>query len=207
MVKVHYTGWTTDGKMFDSSVVRGEPATFPLDKVIPGWTEGVQLIGLGGTTRIWVPEELAYKGKPGRPKGMLVFDVQLLEITSPPTPPKDLKAPPANAERTATGVASRVLEAGTGRDHPTAQDVVIVHYTGWTTDGQMFDSSVQRGRPISFPLRGVIHTAGVLDDALLLRERFRTFANHHHVPRSIHDRAGQGNRVLHPMQALSLIHI
>ncbi|MBK9371487.1 MAG: FKBP-type peptidyl-prolyl cis-trans isomerase [Deltaproteobacteria bacterium] len=109
MVKVHYTGWTTDGKMFDSSVVRGEPATFPLDKVIPGWTEGVQLIGLGGTTRIWVPEELAYKGKPGRPKGMLVFDVQLLEIIAAPKPPKDLKAPPG--QRRAHGLGHRVGRA------------------------------------------------------------------------------------------------
>ena len=62
-VTVHYTGWTTDGKMFDSSVVRGEPATFPLDGVIPGWTEGLQLMFEGEKTRFWIPENLAYKGK------------------------------------------------------------------------------------------------------------------------------------------------
>ena len=79
-VKVHYTGWTTDGKMFDSSVARGEPITFPLNRVIPGWSEGVQLMVVGEKRRFWIPEELAYKGQPGAPAGMLVFDVQLISI-------------------------------------------------------------------------------------------------------------------------------
>jgi len=60
MVTVHYTGWTTDGKMFDSSKVGGgTPATFPLDRVIAGWTEGVQLMVQGETRRLWIPEALA----------------------------------------------------------------------------------------------------------------------------------------------------
>jgi FKBP-type peptidyl-prolyl cis-trans isomerase len=80
MVTVNYTGWTTDGKMFDSSVARNEPATFPLDGVIAGWTEGVQLMVTGETRRFWIPEALAYRGRPGRPAGMLVFDVELLSI-------------------------------------------------------------------------------------------------------------------------------
>jgi peptidylprolyl isomerase len=78
-VTVHYTGWTTDGKMFDSSVSRGEPATFPLDRVIAGWTEGLQLMVVGETRRLWIPERLAYRGERD-PKGMLVFDVELLKI-------------------------------------------------------------------------------------------------------------------------------
>ena len=79
-VKVHYSGWTTDGKMFDSSVVRGEPLTRSLAGLIPGWTEGVQLMVIGEKTRFWIPEALAYKGQPGRPAGMLVFDIELLGI-------------------------------------------------------------------------------------------------------------------------------
>ena len=81
-VTVHYTGWTTDGKMFDSSVARGEPATFPLDRVIKGWTEGVQLMVVGEKRRFWIPANLAYgdNPRPGAPKGMLVFDVELLSI-------------------------------------------------------------------------------------------------------------------------------
>jgi peptidylprolyl isomerase len=82
MVTVHYTGWTTDGKMFDSSVARGEPSQFGLDHVIPGWTEGLQMMVEGETRRFWIPGRLAYDGAPGKPQGTLVFDVQLIRIDS-----------------------------------------------------------------------------------------------------------------------------
>jgi hypothetical protein len=78
MVTVNYTGWTTDGKMFDSS--RGQPVSFPLNKVIKGWTEGLQLMVEGETRRFWIPEPLAYGGRRA-PYGMLVFDVELISFT------------------------------------------------------------------------------------------------------------------------------
>ena len=78
-VTVHYSGWTTDGKMFDSSVARKEPASFPLNGVIAGWTEGVQLMVEGEKTRFWIPENLAYRGRRA-PFGLLVFDIELLKI-------------------------------------------------------------------------------------------------------------------------------
>jgi len=77
-VTVHYTGWTTDGKMFDSSVASGSPATFALNEVIPGWTEGLQMMVEGERRRLWIPESLAYQGR--EPAGMLVFDVELIKI-------------------------------------------------------------------------------------------------------------------------------
>ena len=79
-VTVHYTGWTTDGEMFDSSVVRGQPATFPLTQVIRGWTEGLQFMVEGEKRRFWIPEKLAYGGRSGAPQGMLVFDVELISF-------------------------------------------------------------------------------------------------------------------------------
>jgi peptidylprolyl isomerase len=79
-VEVHYSGWRQeDGEMFDSSVTRGRTATFPLNRVIPGWTEGVQLMVEGEKRRFWIPAALAYEGRPG-PQGVLVFDVQLVRI-------------------------------------------------------------------------------------------------------------------------------
>ena len=156
VVQVDYTGWTTDGKMFDSSVVRGRPATFPLNAVIPGWTEGVQLMTVGEKIRLWIPEALAYKGQPGRPQGMLVFDVELHKIVERPQTPKDVARPPKGAKHTKSGLAYKVLKKGTGTVHPGAHSVVQVQYTGWTTDGKMFDSSVVRGRPATFPLDRVI---------------------------------------------------
>jgi peptidylprolyl isomerase len=175
MVTVHYTGWTTDGKMFDSSRTgANSPVTFPLDKVIAGWTEGVQLMVPGETRRLWIPEPLAYQGRRD-PKGMLVFDVELISVAKPPTPPEtpaDVKAPPADAKRTASGLAYRVLKPGTGARHPSARSQVTVHYSGWTTDGKMFDSSVTRGEPATFPLDGVI--AGWTEGVQLMVEGEKT---------------------------------
>jgi len=161
-VTVQYTGWTTDGKMFDSSVTRGEPASFRVSGVIKGWTEGLQLMTTGEKARLWIPGNLAYgdtPAQPGMPAGMLVFDVELVEFAAaskPPAVPPDVKAPPASAKKTESGLAYRVLQKGKGTRHPTATDRVKVHYSGWTTDGKMFDSSVTRGEPITFGLNGVI---------------------------------------------------
>jgi FKBP-type peptidyl-prolyl cis-trans isomerase len=268
-VTVHYSGWTTDGNLFDSSLKRGEPTSFPLNQVIPGWTEGLQLMVVGEKRRFWIPEDLAYgpvvPGS-GRPGGMLCFDVELLGIKeapkapvdtektaggtaykitkegagekpgktqiitfhfsaatmegealqnsreepeapsapldklppelnelfgdmkageqrkcwlpepripggfvvadlelisfkdapAPPEVPKEVAAAPADAAKTASGLIHKVLVEGTGKDHPKATDTVKVHYSGWTTDGKMFDSSVTRGEPTSFPLNQVI---------------------------------------------------
>jgi len=153
LVTVNYTGWTTDGKMFDSSVTKGRSATFPLNRVISGWTEGLQQMVVGEKRRFWIPESLAYKGQRD-PKGMLVFDVELLGM--PGRAPADVKAPPADAKRTASGLAYKVLQKGDGKAHPKATDMVMVHYSGWTTNGKMFDSSVVSGQPLTFPLNGVI---------------------------------------------------
>lgn len=83
-VTVHYTGWTTNGEEFDSSVRRGQPATFTLDGVIRGWTEGVQMMTEGEKRRFWIPADLAYGENPGggRPGGLLVFDIELIKIGS-----------------------------------------------------------------------------------------------------------------------------
>lgn len=160
-VKVHYTGWTKAGQMFDSSVTRGEPITFPLNGVIAGWTEGVQLMVVGEKRRLWIPAAMAYGEHPrnGTPSGDLVFDVELLDFTPAPKPPpvpEDVKAAPAKAKKTASGLAYRVLSPGTGATHPTAASNVVVNYSGWTTDGRMFDSSVTRGQPARFGLGNVI---------------------------------------------------
>ncbi len=158
-VTVHYTGWTTDGKMFDSSVQRGEPTTFSLRGVIPGWTEGVQLMTKGEKRRFWIPGNLAYGEKPmrpGAPAGQLTFDIELLDIKSAPKAPESVQAPPADAKKTKSGLAYKVLKKGTGTKHPEPNSRVEVHYTGWTTDGKMFDSSVMRDRPTTLGLDRVI---------------------------------------------------
>ena len=160
-VTVHYSGWTLDGVMFDSSVKRGEPTSFPLNRVIKGWTEGLQLMTVGEKRRFWIPADLAYGENPGggRPGGMLVFDVELLSVDKAPEPPKvpeDVAAVPESAVVSASGLASRILTEGTGSVHPKKSDMVTVHYSGWTLDGELFDSSVLRGEPTTFGLFQVI---------------------------------------------------
>ncbi len=165
LVTVHYSGWTTDGKNFDSSLSGGKPVTFPLDKVIAGWTEGVQLMVTGEKRRFWIPEELAYKGKQGRPAGMLVFDVELIsfkpaapkETSADPTKaPDDVQRAPADAKRTGTGLSYKILKPGTGSRHPEATSSVTVNYSGWTTDGKLFDSTYTRHEPATFRLNRVV---------------------------------------------------
>jgi peptidylprolyl isomerase len=173
MVTVHYTGWTTDGKMFDSSHARGVPNTFAVGGVIKGFREGLQLMTIGEKRRLWIPQDLAYRGQPGRPAGMLVFEVELLEISADPSmAPADVAAPPADARRTASGISYKVLRPGKGTTHPERRSRVTVHYTGWTTDGKMFDSSVKRGAPATFGLDEVI--AGWTEGVQLMVEGEKT---------------------------------
>lgn len=275
-VTVHYTGWkSSDGSMFDSSVKRGEPTSFPLNGVIKGWTEGLQLMVAGEKRRFWIPEDLAYGPEvpeSGRPGGQLVFDVELISFEKAPDPikipegalqtksgfkyvvtaegegdkptedqlvkfgfslfgagdklyqstdqfggpqtapinampapffsevlmemkaggkadvylpgnqvgipeetakfslelveikeaipapavPEDVAAVPEDAKKTESGLAYKVLSEGEGGDKPSAENEVTVHYTGWETNGEMFDSSVTRGETTSFPLGRVI---------------------------------------------------
>ena len=278
LVSVRYTGWTTDGKTFDTNKFAPKPTVFSPGHLIPGMKEGLQLAKVGESVRFWIPEDIAYGGMPGRPAGMLVFDFEILDVTTPVMPPKDIPedavkldnglayrivksnpgaesvgendivsldfdgwvqatgerfqssaeidgpiqmpvqkmfpgwqnvmphthvgdevqiwvpqalgitpdgelegtlifnvrivdktiippppAPPADVaapgpdtQKTASGIAWRIVKPGVGTDHPTATSTVKVHYSGWTTDGKMFDSSVVRGEPIEFGLNQVI---------------------------------------------------
>jgi FKBP-type peptidyl-prolyl cis-trans isomerase len=144
--------------MFDSSVAplqpgrKGEPTTLSLGRVIPGWAEGLQLMVVGEKRRMWIPEDLAYKGRPGAPQGMLVFDVELLDITAGPKPPPDVAAPPEDAEKTKDGLASKVTQKGTGTVHPQPNDGVRVNFSLWQADGKLLDMS--KDKPSVRPVTG-----------------------------------------------------
>lgn len=160
-VIVHYTAWKQNGDMFDSSVARRKKASLELSVMIDGFIEGLQQMVTGETRRLWIPPDLAYRGIDGKPQGMLVFDVELFDFVATPL---DVAEPPADAQRGKSGLAWKVLRPGTGSVNPPKKSTsVTVHYSGWTTDGEMFDSSVTRGSPTTFKLNQVIRgwTEGV----------------------------------------------
>ena len=160
-VTINFTGWTPDGDAIASSIPDGEPWTLLLDDAIPGLSEGLRLMAKGEKRRLWIPAVFALSGRPKRrgAAGPCVYDVELVGFVKMPDPiavPEDVDAPPSDAKRTASGLAYKFLKRGKGKLHPTAESTVEVHYSGWTPDGKLFDSSVQRGEPAKFPLSSVI---------------------------------------------------
>jgi peptidylprolyl isomerase len=182
VVRAKYTGWTADGRIFETWVTRGEPMDIAVNGTMAGFSDVLPLLSIGDTARLWVPEQLAYQGAPGKPQGPLVYDLELVEIRAPekadphgahgdddghghgdvakpqpvPPAPPDVAAPPKDAKKTALGVFYKVQSAGKGGPKPTPTDRVKVHYTGWSTTGESFDSSFKRGKPAEFALTGVI---------------------------------------------------
>jgi FKBP-type peptidyl-prolyl cis-trans isomerase len=151
LVKVRYTVWKSDGTLVQH-IPAPRSATLMVTKMIPGWGTAVKQMVVGERQRAWVPPAL----NGGKIDLGLVFDTELLEIIDPPQTPEDVAAPPADATKTESGLAYKILHPGTGTTHPKGRGTVVVHYTGWTTDGKMIDSSVLRGEPTTFPLDGVI---------------------------------------------------
>jgi len=139
------------------SVVESVLERLPFVRLLYSSTKDLLNAFVGEKRRCWMPEPLAYAGVPNRPKGTMVFDIELVDVHSNPTlPPADLKAPPADAKRTSTGLAYKVLRPGTGTRHPAGRDKVVVHYTGWTTNGKVFDTSITRNEPVTLGLDDVI---------------------------------------------------
>lgn len=175
-VTVHYAGRLIDGSEFDSSYKRGEPATFPAGRLIPGWTEALQLMKEGDKWELAIPADIAYgeEGAGGVIPGnaTLVFDVELIEVLTMEQVQKKAEemAMKHKTEQLAwleenakedgitvldSGLQYRVINEGTGTS-PEETSMVTVHYKGTMIDGTQFDSSYDRGEPAKFPLDGVI---------------------------------------------------
>jgi peptidylprolyl isomerase len=154
-VKVHYTGYFTDGKIFDSSVERGEPIDIPIGKgkVIKGWDEGITRLHVGDKAKLFVPYQLAYGENARGPipaKSNLIFDVEVISAAVA-TKPEAFHVTGKDTVTTKSGLKYIVVKEGTGAQAVSGK-TVKVHYTGYFSDNSIFDSSVERGEPFSFAL-------------------------------------------------------
>lgn len=155
-VTVHYTGTLTDGKKFDSSKDRNQPYTFKLGsgRVIKGWDEGISLLQVGDKALLTIPAELGYGANAYGPipaNSTLIFEVELLDVKEP-IKPWDITS--KDTLTTASGLKYIIIEKSKNAEAKRAENgkTVEVHYTGFLTNGKVFDSSIERGQPISFPL-------------------------------------------------------
>lgn len=153
VVKVRYTVRKGDGTVIDE-VKAPRVAMLPVDRMLPGWRQAVLTMTAGEKRQVTVPPELGGgKIKEGE---VFIIDTELVEILRTPRTPADVAAPPADATVTKSGLAYKVLREGTGDRKPTRRNTVVVHYSGWTTDGKLFDSSILRGEPAAFGVGDVI---------------------------------------------------
>ena len=156
-VSVHYVGRLGDGKQFDSSRDRNQPFKFPLGagRVIKGWDEGVALMHVGDKVMFTIPPQLGYgdraMGDQIPANSTLFFEVELLDIVQPIKP---WTLTNHDTLTTASGLKYIIVQKAKDANAPKAESGknVSVHYTGFLLDGKIFDSSVERGEPISFPL-------------------------------------------------------
>jgi peptidylprolyl isomerase len=165
-VKMHQVVWTTDGTMHMNTGNRGEPIEFEVTQsVLPGLREAIELMVEGEKRRCWIPGRLAFgekiEGAPpdGKPHGTVVYELDLVSLSKAarlPEAPSDVAAVPADAERSESGLAWRVLKEGTGEKHPQANSVVTLHYTGWTPDGKVFMTTARQNIPKSAMMGSMI---------------------------------------------------
>lgn len=154
-VKVRFRQWSAEGDLVKDTAELGRPVVIPVARAIPGWYEVLPLMREGEIRRLWLSPEMMRSGRGELPPGPAVFDLELVEVIPPPLPPDDVAAPPPEAIEEGK-VHSVVLKEGTGSRHPGKRDRVRVHYTGWTTEGELVDSSILRGEPSTFGLDQVI---------------------------------------------------
>jgi FKBP-type peptidyl-prolyl cis-trans isomerase len=153
VVTLSFSAWSATGRLFDSTEVTKQPRrTFPFHEPI-AVDEIVTNMVVGQRVRAWMPAD-QFSKQPGVPSGQICYEVELTGIekkVAPPPVPASVAAPPPGAKKTPGGVSYEVLKPGTGKVHPTETDRVQLHFTGWLTNGRMYDSSEIHGQPSGVP--------------------------------------------------------
>jgi FKBP-type peptidyl-prolyl cis-trans isomerase len=158
-VTVSFIAWKTDGDLFSTSTTMNNADVICLRAAILGISEALTHMVVGQKSRVWIPEDLTFheghhhaQRRPEDeepPHKDLTFDLELLSILKAPATPAELTQAPPNAVRTPSGLAFQILKSGTGNRHPLLTDRVLVHFSGWTNDGTLFESTVISNHPAS----------------------------------------------------------
>ena len=152
-VLLQYTTFSRTGNALDSSATHGEPVAESVRNLAPGLSCIVKRMRVGEARRVWVPAALrpaSDEGERSVPAADLILDVTLRDLTRAPQRPVDYAAPPASAQRTATGLRFQTLRRGSGNQRPVANSRVTIYHSGWTNQGVLFASSVLAGEPASY---------------------------------------------------------
>jgi FKBP-type peptidyl-prolyl cis-trans isomerase len=156
-VRVTFTAWKRDGTLFATSTSMDSSEILCLNVALQGVFEALQTMVVGERRRLWLPVELTYKvghhhgqKRPedeDPPKANLTFDIELGAILKAPPTPDDLTSPPADAVKTPSGLIYKMLKNGTGNTHPSMSNNVLVHFSCWTKQGRIFESTIMAGHP------------------------------------------------------------
>jgi peptidylprolyl isomerase len=152
-----FTAWKRDGTLFATSKSMGGSAVQCLSTAIMGVAETLKLMVVGEKRRIWVPADLTYveghhhaqkRPEDEKPPNLdLTFDLELVGVMKAPVTPTDLIASPEDAIKTPSGLAYKVLEPGTGAEHPSMKSHAKLHFSGWTSTGRLIETTVTSGHP------------------------------------------------------------
>ena len=182
---VNYTGFLKDGKMFDSSLDRNQPLIVDIGKgkLFPGLDEAIGLMRKGEKGRFIIPSALAFGergGGPVPPNSDIIMDLEVVDVKDIPVPVK-YDTTGITPKTTASGLKYFEIKTNPNAPQPKAGQSVKVHYTGYLLDGKMFDSSVERGQPIDFPLGSAQVIAGWEEGIALMHEgdKFRLVIPYH----------------------------
>jgi FKBP-type peptidyl-prolyl cis-trans isomerase len=157
--RIHFVVWKRDGTLLSNSRAGAEPSFQCLRTAMKGVAEALRSMVVGEQRRVWVPAALTFPGEePDEepPQLDVTVDLELIELIKAPPMPADLEGPPAKAQKTESGVSFLILKKGTGTQHPAAPQRVKLHFSGWTTKGVLFESTVFSGRPAVYGLGEVI---------------------------------------------------
>ncbi len=173
LIAMHFIGYSPTGNKLYSSYDIGKPMVLNLHSAFGPWREALEQMVKGEKRRIWLPDELVAQGR--GPQGASIFELELIGLKRVPSAPDNLEQAPEGAQSIPSGAATARLAAGSGNEHPAHDSTVLVHYIGWTADGQAFDSSYSRGRPTAFRLDQIMPAFAETVQMMVAREKRRVW--------------------------------